>query len=154
MKVKIGQLMLAAGTQQQPGALSKLMQVEGFCVRLAYRLAKLAKLLEDEIRPVHEARNKLIEKYGSVHKKLDAEGNETDKDEPGKSMRPDDEKWQDFVREHNELTDTEIELDIEPVVLPPEAEGVSPGTLLALDGLVTVRGEDDAPKSGPSKVVE
>lgn len=141
MKVKLGQLADAGGTPGAPGPLSKLMDVEDFSVRVSYRLAKLAKLIDGELTAFNRTKDKLIEKYGSAA----TSG-------PGKSITPekDADNWPVFVKEYSALLNEEVELDVEPVVLPPEARGVTPAMLVFLDGLVTVRGEE----SGPTKVVE
>jgi len=153
MQVKLGQLTAAAGTPQRPGALQELMGVKGFCVRLAYQLAKLAKTVNDEIVAFSVTKDGLVKKYGTVHKVLDKDGQPTERDEQGPSVQPGDENWPQFVQDMNALLGEDVEIDITPVILPPDAEGVTAGTLLALDGLVTVRGED-GPQCGPQTVVE
>lgn len=155
MKVKLGQVVAAAGTPQQPGPLQKLVNVDEFCVGLKYRLAKLAIEVNDAARAFEPTKVALVEKYGSVHKTLDEDGNETDQDERGKSVRPQDETWPAFIEEYGALMEEDVELAVEPVVLPPAADaaGVTAADLMALDGLITVRGEDE-PKSGPKGIVE
>ena len=153
MKVKLGQLVAAAGSPQEPGALQELMEVKGFCVRLAYQLARLAKKVNDELPVFITAKDGLVTKHGTIHKVLDAEGQPTENDEQNPSIRPGEKNWPAFEKDFNTLMAEDVDLDIEPVILPPDAEGVTAGTLLALDGLINVRGED-APKSGPTGIVE
>jgi len=147
--------MAAGGNPQAPGPLQKLVHVDEFCVGLKYRLAKLAIAVNTALEPFNAAKDTLVEKYGSIHKVLDADGKPTDQDERSKSIRPDDEAWPEFLAEFNVLAEEEVDLGLEVVVLPPEADaaGVTAADLMALDGLVTVRGEDK-PKSGPTKVVK
>ncbi len=147
--------MAAAGNPQQPGPLQKLVNVDEFCVGLKYRLAKLAIAVNDAARAFDPTKIALVEKYGSVHKALDKDGNETDQNEQGKSVRPQDESWEEFIKEYSALMEEEVELDIEPAVLPKAAagKGVTAADLMVLIDMVTVRGEDE-PKSGPKEIVE
>lgn len=153
MKVKLGKLMAAGGNPQEPGPLQKLVQVDEFHVGLKYRLAKLAIAVNDALQAFTTTRNALVEKYGTVHKVLDADGKPTDRDEQGKGVRPGDESWPEFAKEFDALTGEEVDLDAEVVILPPEAlaEGVTSADLIPLIGLVTIRGEDEKPAL---KVVE
>ncbi len=147
MKVKLGQIVAASGTPQQPGPLQKLVNVDEFCVGLKYRLAKLAIAVNDAARAFDPTKVALVEKYGAVHKMLDEDGNETDQDERGKSCRPEDESWPEFIKEYGVLMEEDVELAIESAILPPAADaaGVTAADLMILDGLVTVRGEDEKP---------
>lgn len=152
MKVKLGQLMQASGTAQAPGPLQKLVNVDEFCIGLKHRLAKLAIAVNDALRSFNVTKDALVQKHGSIHKILDAEGRETGRDEQTPSVRPADESWPKFAEEFDVLANEEVDLRVDPVILPPEADGkgVTAADLIALNGLVTVRGEE----SGPTKVVE
>lgn len=143
MKVTLAQLTEAVGNQGKPGPLQKLVNVDEFCVGLKYRLAKLAIAVNVALEPFNTAHVALVEKHG------------TDNDKGGKSINADSDNWADFSKEYQELVAEEVELPVEPVILPPEADakGVTSADLMALDGLVTVRGED-SPKAGPKEVVE
>jgi hypothetical protein len=153
MEVTLGQLAALGSTQGVKGPLDRLMENETFCARLSYKIAKLAKLVGAELQPLNAARNKVIEKYSTIHKKLDEAGQETDEDEEKPSIREDDENWDEFSEEFDALLREKVKLDMEPVVLPPEADGVTPAMFLALDGMVIPRGEDESP-SGPTEVVK
>lgn len=140
MKVTLEQLVVAGGTADAPGPLSQLMDVKDFSVRVCYRLAKLAKLVAGELATFETAKNKLVGQYGTKNP-----------DGPGEIINQGDENWDEFAKEYRVLLDEEVELDVEPVVLPPEATGATPAMFVALDGLVLPRGEEE---SGPKKVVK
>lgn len=81
------------------GALRKLVVAE-LPAKLAYRLAKLLKILEPEFTSYEETRRKLVEKYG-------------DKKEDGNIQVPP-EKLNDFFGEINEVLKEEVEITFFP----------------------------------------
>jgi len=127
--VTVGQLLALAPSREVPGPLQELLKVKVFSVRVTYKLARLVKLLEPEIQTALDRRNELLKEYGEE----DGKG--------GLGINQESPKWKEFAPKFTELTEVEQVVDVEPVELPPDATGVSGATLVALDGLVKVRGE-------------
>lgn len=109
--------------------LVALLKVE-WPVKVSYALARLAAKLSDQFNIVEEVRRGLISKHGEVGEHGDVavpEGTEA---------------FKKFVVEYNELMEQEVELVIETVRLPSEADGkpimVAPATLMALEKFIEV----------------
>lgn len=147
MKVMLGQVVLA-GMQPRDAEGQLFKDAQGtpiksplgrlmdeakeakLCIRTMYEIAKLVKTAQNEMETFQELRNGLIIKYG-------------EKDEKGAPrVLPTNPRWEEFQKDHKELMETEVELDVDEIVLPPEGQGIGADTLVALDGFVVMRGEE------------
>ena len=78
-------------------ALNRLRDVTGF--KVAWAVAKNIKILETEARFFNEQRAKLLQKYGT--------------EEDGRvSIKTDDEKFPEFLKEFTELSDMEADVEL------------------------------------------
>jgi len=123
---RLGEMLGQAGTSPI-GDLAKV----NVAARVAVKVARLAKKLQGETDPLNTARGALQEKYKikELAEKL--------KPIHGDNI-PDELLPPEFIEELIELMDTEFELDIQPIELPPDAD-VTAALLLVLDGVVTVK---------------
>lgn len=111
---------------QAHGAVPELIK-EPWPVQTAYRLAKLAKALNEQYVVIDQVRQKLIRQYGANGANSGGQI----------SISPESPNWAEFAAAINELMAEEAELGWGPVVLPPREDiQVAPATLLALDGFV------------------
>ena len=152
MKVTLGRLANAMTDPLNPVTGEPLLDDEGkkveaplsrlikeadegkMCVRTKFHILKVFRLVVAEMESYQKARNGLFEKYGEK-----GEGDSW-------SVKPDSPKWEEFVKEHSELSETEVELDVDVIVLPADNTAVKITTIAALEGMVTMRGmEDDKP---------
>jgi hypothetical protein len=99
-------------------------------VKASYALAKLGSKLSDQFKIVEDVRQGLVRKHGTQN-------------EHGEyAVQDDTPEMERFLVEYNELMDQEVELVLETVRLPSEANGetllVEPATLMALDKFIEV----------------
>ncbi len=121
MKVKNGDIFGAA----EP--LGELMK-QKFPVKVAYGIARLASKINVEMKAIEEVRLGLVKKYGKENEKGNVE------------IKPDSEKWNEFIKEFNELMNQEIEFVFDKVKIPSDIEGIEfePSFLMALEKFVEV----------------
>lgn len=99
-------------------------------VKVAYRLAKLARKIGQEHRDIDRVRVRLVERYGHAT----ANGQF--------QVAPDSPSFAGFVADWNALIAEEIDVEIEPVALPlVDGMEIKPGTLLAMGPFIVM--EDD-----------
>lgn len=114
---------------QGNGPLLVLLQME-WPVKVSYALAKLAHKLGDQFNIINDVRQGLVRKYGSEDEHRQVVVKEGTED------------YRKFLVEYEELMSQEVELVIEKVVLPAEADGkpmmVAPATLMPLEQFVEV----------------
>lgn len=102
IKVKIAELINSVNTLQQ-------LAQKDFKAKLAWSIARLIKAAEVEIQSFNEARINLIDKYGAKD-----ENGQLIADEKGNcTIIP--EKVDDFSNELNELLESEIEINANPI---------------------------------------
>ena len=97
------------------------------------RIARLIRLIQREVEPINDVRNKLIGKYG----------------EKG-SINAESPNWEKFVQEHNELMWDTRKVEFEKVVLPDEAK-IDVSVLVALEPFLAVA---DIPASSANGVTK
>lgn len=122
MRVKAKVVVDAAGGPEP--AIKGLMEHKGFAARVAYRLARLLRKLEDELAVLDGRMKGLQAKHGLKFER----GQQIEESSLPEAYRND-------VRE---LFETEIEVNVEPVELPPDAE-IVPEELVRLVDFVTVK---------------
>lgn len=120
------------------GPLEKLMK-EKFPVKVSYKLALLASVIEGQLNVIENVRRNLVNKYG-------------ENDGQNTSVKPNSGNWSSFISEMNELLDQEINLEFEKVKLPEKVSArcekcgemvetdfqIEPNTLMALKEFVEV----------------
>jgi len=89
-------------------SLQKLMNKE-LNVRIAYRLAKVLKIITTELQEVEKARIELIRKYS------DAPKQDGKSDPVSGQVQVAKEKEQEFFKEFNELLQEDVEIEFEPI---------------------------------------
>ena len=97
MKVTIGTFRLAQE------ALSKLLTTE-LPVKVAFRLGRLFKIAQENLKEVEDQRVKLVTKYGT-------------KDEESGELQVTEEKLEEFQNDFISLLEEKVEVDYEPVGL-------------------------------------
>jgi len=107
-------------------SLFKILKVE-IRAGTGIQLAKLASVLQPEIQLIFEARNKLVEKYGT-----EIEG--------VKQVVENGQTWVEFSREVTELFSTRTKIDCSQIKLPSDLV-ISPEILLELREFVEVEEE-------------
>lgn len=100
--------------------LGRLLKIKLPAV-ISYKLAKIAHLIGEQMRPVEEVRSKLVDEYRG--------------DEPG--MTPGNPKFMEFLQEYQPLMAQEFELNADVVKLPSNIE-IEAEVLLALTKIVEV----------------
>jgi hypothetical protein len=108
-------------------SLFKILKVE-IRAGTGIQLAKLASVLQPEIQLIFEARNKLVEKYGT-----EIEG--------VKQVVENGQTWVEFSREVGELFSTRTKIDCNRIKLPSDLV-ISPEILLELREFVEVEEEE------------
>jgi len=93
--------------------------------RVGIKVTRLVQKLAPELRTVADKYNDLVKKYG------------VDNGAGSSEVGPESPKWAEFEKERAELFETEIEVDVEPVVLPGDAD-VQVSVLAIMDGFVSV----------------
>lgn len=109
-------------TAQQ--GMGELMAVK-LPVGVSFRLARLARVIGDEVKLIYSERDKLIRKYGATDEKGNA------------SIKPESANWSAYTTDVNALFAQELPIDVEPVELPATVE-LSGGALLALYKFITI----------------
>lgn len=94
--------------------------------KVSYEIIRLVTRLDEYLAPAEMVKNNLISQYGHE-----------DPETLIRQITPEDEGFAAFATEYGELLGIEHEIDIAPVVLPPDIE-ITPVTLLALEKFVTV----------------
>lgn len=102
IKVKIKELLEAVDS------MNKLVE-KPLRFKLAYKIARIARVVNDEIQAYETARNKLIEQYAERD-----ENNQIIKTKDG-NITVDKDKRNDFLVELEELYNTDIDLNVEPI---------------------------------------
>lgn len=92
----------------------------------AVRLARLLGKIETELKPLEEARRKLITKYGEKT------------EDGGYKIKP--ENLETFSKENKELFDAEIDIAADKIEIKSDIQ-IDAATVLALDEMVTFGGE-------------
>ena len=107
-------------------ALQSLMK-ERLPVKISYRLAKLARKVNDQLTIIEEVRQGLVKQYGEPDEK-----GENISIKPGsKNMAP-------FLTDLNELMGQDVEIDSDIIKLPEDGLTMEPSVLLALDKFIEV----------------
>ena len=109
------------------GALNALYKNENLTAREAYGIMKLRGALREDALFFSARRNDLLMRYGDA-----------DKENPGRYTFPDAERLTAFEAAVKELAETEAHVRCDPVPLRGDLTGVTPETLEALAGFVTV----------------
>lgn len=123
MKIKLSELYFARET------LKKLFS-EAVSVKLAYRLSRISKKVNAEMKLVEEQRNELVKKYA------DEQSEEDKKKNVPISVSPS--KFDEFRKEFDELLDEEIDIDTYPVELDLLSEfKLSANDMSAIEKFVT-----------------
>ena len=91
--------------------LDKLMAAK-LPIKTCYQLAKIAKLLSDQIAIIGQMRDKLITTYGTL----------PEKGPPRPQINPTDDAWPKFAEELGVLMSEEVELEFDVVKLPLSIE--------------------------------
>jgi len=99
-------------------SIGKLSKINSFNGVTTYKVAKMLKKLDEEIKPLEEARLKIYDKLGNK--------------ENG-SIKVDEKNQKQLSEELNDLFNQEIELDIELVEIPP-VDGLNATDYLNLEG--------------------
>lgn len=111
-----------------------------FPVMVSYKLAKLVSKLNEQFKVIEDVRMGLIKKYGKQGEKGQM------------SVSPEDEGWESFAEEFDELMRQEVEIVFEKVKLPEKVAStcdkcnhnmdklfeIEPKTLMVLDKFVEV----------------
>lgn len=105
------------------GALADVMRLK-LAARVAYRVLRVIRKLDAEREVAVKAIMDLRRKYGFGDESIPPEK---------LAEKPE------FAEEAEDLESSEVVVDIEPVELPPDCQGVTPGMLVMLDGIVTVK---------------
>ena len=98
--------------------------------KVGIRIARLIRLIQREVEPINDVRNKLIGKYG--------EKGVVNAESPN---------WEKFVQEHSELMRDTRKVEFEKVVLPDEVR-VGVDTLVALEPFLAVADIPGVPPNG------
>lgn len=96
-------------------------------VSVSYRVAKLVKAMNEELRVYEAERVKVCEKCGTLN---EAEGKYIIN------------KGEEFNRELSSLLDMQVELNVEKVTLP-ETLNITPHDIIALEEFVQIEGAED-----------
>jgi hypothetical protein len=117
IEMNLGSLVIA------DNALDQLLEMK-FSAKTAYHIAKLARLVKEEVRHFNDKRDSLIRELGEMN------GNNTMKVKP--------ENMEEFVKQINELASVKIEVNWKPIPLD-EISGneITGSILLKLDSLVS-----------------
>ena len=118
MKVTNGEIY----TTREP--LDKLMAAK-MPIKTCYELARIAKLLSDQIAIIGQLKDRLITTYGTL----------PEKGPPRPTISPGDEGWPKFAEELGILMSQEIEVDFEMVELPLDLK-IEPYVIFALERFV------------------
>lgn len=105
--------------------LKKLMEMK-FPVKTSFAVAKLANKFGQQLGPVDETVNALINRYGVVK-----EGQKQ------KSIGAGDPQWEEFVKEFNDLMAVENDVAVTQVSLPEDCD-IEPMILAPLEKFVRV----------------
>ncbi len=138
MKVTLGKLMQVATGEDAP--LGALANNKDFSIKRNFTIVRLVEKLDPEVKALGKSRETIITKYGEKNEKGQTSVQPFVGE--GEDAKPNP-QWEPFVKEMNELMDTEIEIDVEPVALPGNVVGVTAQELLVLGPFVTL--EDDVP---------
>lgn len=116
MKLKISQIV----TMQQP--IQKLMQ-ENMPIKAAYRLSRIANIIDQEMQTIEQKRAELVKKYGE------------DNGEGNYKVKP--ENLTIFYNEYQNLLDEEVDLNISPIQIEMlENTKMSPAAINALEPIL------------------
>lgn len=102
-------------------------------IRVSFKLAELIAKLSDPFANIEKVRQGLIKRYGVSG-------------ENGKlEVKPDNEKWEEFIEQVNDLMEQKVEVVFEPIELP-EIVGenkveLKPNVLVHCMKFITIRGE-------------
>lgn len=94
---------------------------------IGYRVARLGKQLAGEIDVVEKAKIAIIQKHGGTQNEIMMSW----------SLEPDNERYPEAIDELNRMLIEEIEVDIDPVILPPQVQ-LKPHILLILEKFISV----------------
>ncbi len=103
--------------------LQRLMEQE-LPVKYAIQVARLAKKLEPEMAVIEQQRNGLIIKYGTLK-------------DNSYNINPDSEKWDAFVKDHDELMDLETEVIFSKAQIP-DSISIPVKDLMFLDEFIEI----------------
>lgn len=111
--------------------------------RLGMKIAKLARVLNDEVKEFVDACNDLVKQHGKKNEKGVME------------VAPDNPKHDEWFEKYQDIGKSEITFSVRQVVLPPDCEP-EPLALMQLLKFVTIRGDDDESEAqaGPTEVVK
>ena len=104
-------------------------------VKVAFQVAKVANKINSKRRVIEVVRDDLIKRYGieTGHGGFEVVG---PNDSKGRPVSP---KWEDFVRELNELMDVEDEMVFDVIKIPETTPiDIEPSVLLALEKFIEV----------------
>ena len=106
--------------------LQKLV-AEKLPVVVAYKIAKLANRLSEQLNVIEQVRQGLVKKYGTA-----------DEGGAGITIKADSPEFPKFVEEFNELMSQDVELVIEKVKLTDVKLEIEPSVLMALEKFIEV----------------
>ena len=98
MKIQLKELF------QAKDVLQKIFN-EPMEIKLSYRLSKISRKVESELKEINEQRLKLIDKYADEQKPEDV----------GKKPKQVSKRMEEFVSEFTAFLDTETDIDIQPI---------------------------------------
>jgi hypothetical protein len=105
------------------GSLNKLV-TKDIKIKLAYKIGKLLKVLNEELKSLENARINLVKKYGK-------------KEEGSEDVRVPIEKTEEFMLEFNGLMQEKITVDFEPIPYQEFGDiSLSVTDILSLDGYI------------------
>lgn len=122
------------------GAVQSLAQLseKELPVKVSYWLARLTNKMDGTFKAIEKVREGLVKKHGTPNL-----------ENPGQvSIKPEDENWEKFITDYNELMMQETEVDFEPVKLPiklPQEVDGKPlslkfNVLVALEKFIEIEG--------------
>jgi hypothetical protein len=104
-------------------SLSKLA-TKDIKINIAYKIGKLLKVLNQELKNLEESRINLVKKYGK-------------KDEGGEDIRVPVERTEEFMLEFNGLMQEKVSVDFEPIPYQEFGDiSLSVTDILSLDGYI------------------
>lgn len=141
MKMSLGQLRVPFLSRRgEPNSMDELMGLrEKVTPRLGHRIKRLKELLLPEVQSVEETLTETRKRYFG-NKPLDPTAADFDVA-----------KLEALEAESADLLSEEVEIEINPIELPPECEGISAKALEHLAAFVVVKGVDKDPD--PVKII-
>ena len=139
MKIKLEDLWVAAGLGDRslPAPLDVLFnwtKETRVSVKVSYAVARLLQKLQPEVQALSEGHMSLFKQYGEEIMTVPGEDDDPETFEPKSTgqQRIKDENLEEFRKEFAVLLEQKIEIDFQPIKLPPLAEGLSAADIVSL----------------------